>query len=759
MKGIARLASLLLSIALAAPGRAAPADADQLYVRDLAFEPIAKHAKLAAALKTTRESGYTIVQHQAGSGDAVYKAILAAGGKVFGYVPRDGLLVGGVPLAKLKKIAGVRFAEVYQPAYKLDPTLRVIAEGGTPKPTKRRKTTVPYKAQAELVLAVDVFKDAAGVAQEVGKLGGKATVLKRAGADVLVVKLPTKQLAKLAALGEVRTIDWAALPKKVLDRAPVVTNIRQSLTAPWTNIDGLTGNGQRLGTYDTGCDTGVSNTLVPDLRNRVTGDIANWINTIQNPSWAGLTYSGAPDSHGTLTTDVAIGNGAQSANGLLAGVAFQATAQMRPFNADVAVLTPGYLNVTEALTNSFAWGALVHNDSWVPANGTYDPGDPPTYGLTAIVNVYSPQASGAVDTFAYANPTMLIVTAAANEGPAANTISTLACSKDSITIGASGNGVPPSGAVPPNDAGAPDYDGATAIDEVADFSSRGPAPAPAVAGRLKPDMVAPGALIAATCLTAGPCPEDPDLGPYINEPRYEYVPGTSFAAPMVSGAALLIREYLNTYAQFPTGTGMLVKALLINGATELYDYVPDENQGWGLLNLYASLNGNGPGTGDVYYWDSLGEPDVQFSFVQTGQSVVFENVSFSPGTSLAITLAWFDPADGGNAGALVNDLDLSLTTQNGTVYHGGVPSMANGVTTAGGAADHLNSVEKLILANTPAQPATITVTAYNIAAQSRQGFAIVVNSVTGQGTTTKLHKLEKRAVPKNLKTPPPRKKR
>src|SRR5262249_5346172 len=138
--------------------------------------------------------------------------------------------------------------------------------------------------------------------------------------------------------------------------------------------------------------------------------------------------------------------------------------------------------ITRALTNAQAAGATVHNDSWNPSTGTYP-------DLADINNVYTAQGSQQIDTFVTAtDPRMLIVTAAGNEGPKASTLGTLNCGKNALAVGSSGNGTPATGSVD----GKPKGLAANTIDQ---DSSRGPTPA----GQLKPDVVAPGEVVAARC--------------------------------------------------------------------------------------------------------------------------------------------------------------------------------------------------------------------------------------------------------------------
>ncbi len=113
--------------------------------------------------------------------------------------------------------------------------------------------------------------------------------------------------------------------------------------------------------------------------------------------------------------------------------------------------------------------------------------------------------------------------------------------------------------------GAVDDQGTTdrSDDTYASFSCIGPTED----GRIKPDLVAPGASITST---------------YINGGFYT-LPGTSFATPLVAGAAALIAPYM--IEKFGEQWYLGVKALLINSADDIDELGPDNRTGWGEVNL------------------------------------------------------------------------------------------------------------------------------------------------------------------------------
>lgn len=100
----------------------------------------------------------------------------------------------------------------------------------------------------------------------------------------------------------------------------------------------------------------------------------------------------------------------------------------------------------------------------------------------------------------------IVVAAAGNEGPGRGTLSSPGCARNVITVGAS-----------------------TDDDTIADFSSRGPTKD----GRVKPDVVLPGAGIVAARA------KGTSLGQPLNE-RYTSMNGTSMATPHAAGLVALM---------------------------------------------------------------------------------------------------------------------------------------------------------------------------------------------------------------------------
>jgi hypothetical protein len=133
------------------------------------------------------------------------------------------------------------------------------------------------------------------------------------------------------------------------------------------------------------------------------------------------------------------------------------------------------------------------------------------------------------------------------------------------------------------------------------------------------------------------------------------VDGSSGAAALVSGAALLLQQLLHGQngAHPPAA---LVKSLLITGAKRQNQSGPDYVYGYGHLDAQNALkiaNNKHYLTGNI----------------RNGDQQTF-SLPVPPGTaSLKVTLCWTDTAAmPGAAKALINDLDLSVTDPEGNIF-------------------------------------------------------------------------------------------
>jgi hypothetical protein len=290
-----------------------------------------------------------------------------------------------------------------------------------------------------------------------------------------------------------------------------------------------------------------------------------------------------------------------------------------------------------------------------------------SYGTT-IENFYGIRAE-AFDASANRNPALLHVFSSGNEGFAmaaggtyqgvngfANLTGNFKMSKNTLSVGA-----------------------VDTVGRPMPFSSRGPAHD----GRIKPELVAYS--------TAG----------------------SSNASALVTGTvALLQQTYVEQTGTFPASA--LLKALLINSATEAGQAGIDHVTGYGNVDAYQALLN----LKNKHYFSGK---------IDQGESKKFTLQIPANACQLKITLVWNDPAASPNANvALVNDLDLQVTDNKGKAW---LPWVLN--TTADSASlhksairavDHLNNVEQITLDALAAGTYTLSIHGYDVSEGPQEFF-------------------------------------
>ena len=216
---------------------------------------------------------------------------------------------------------------------------------------------------------------------------------------------------------------------------------------------------------------------------------------------------------------------------------------------------------------------------------------------------------------------------------------------------------------------------------LASSSSRGPLRD----GRIKPEITAPGDNIY--------CP--------IKDNSYMFASGTSLSCPQTTGTLALLTE---RYKQLNAGQNPksnLLKAIAINGASDLGNPGPDFWYGFGLLDAIRSL---GIIENNRFMTDSMSSGAAP----KTMTINVPANVA-----QLKVLLYYHDPAASAIASKqLVNDLNLSVSEPSGGLTHHPLildPSSTGVGQYAKEGIDHLNNVEQVIINNPSAGIYTVAV--------------------------------------------------
>ncbi|WP_243635948.1 S8 family serine peptidase [Hymenobacter edaphi] len=220
------------------------------------------------------------------------------------------------------------------------------------------------------------------------------------------------------------------------------------------------------------------------------------------------------------------------------------------------------------------------------------------------------------------------------------------------------------------------------LGQVAPLSSRGPAHD----GRLKPELVALGEA------------------------------GTSDAAALVSGAALLAQHAYRDQHAGVLPPAALTKAVLLNSADDVGRPGPDFEAGFGQTDALGAVQ-------------TMLAGRVLLDAVGAGATSSFPLAVPAGVRQLKLTLVWADAEAAANAAqALVNDLDVELVGPGGQRWRPWVLSAYAHPDSlrlpARRGADHLNNVEQITLAVPAAGTYQVQVRGYRLAVGSSQDFAV-----------------------------------
>jgi subtilisin family serine protease len=437
-----------------------------------------------------------------------------------------------------------------------------------------------------------------------------------------IVDASAQRLLSIARLGDVEWVEPWWEPELAMDQSSRILGARQgedgqlagdgssvwSYDAENDTFEGLTGRGVIVNIADTGIDE-----THPAFEGRI----------VFKSEPPGFNATNDTAGHGTHVAGIVAGNGSwrdQDTNrtdGQYAGVA--------PGAGLVAQLVFTLFKTTTQLSqDAVAGGAFVNSNSWGAAvGGSYTSTAQAYDELVLDANGRDP-----------GSPQMAYVFASGNAGPGRQTVDSPGSAKNVITVGSVGGTN-------------------SSSNTVSGFSSRGPA----ADGRLKPDVVAPGAGITSARTFNSGC-----SGGYLGC-SYKSLGGTSMSTPAVAGAAALFTQwYQEGNGRLPSAA--MVKASLIAGATPLPGYTwPDYAQGWGRVNISRTVN-EGP-TFRHLDWDE------DTALTLSGRTNVTYRVFAGSDEELRVVLVWSDVAGTTSSSkALINDLDLEVRAPDGTVLPG-----------------------------------------------------------------------------------------
>ncbi len=623
----------------------------------------------------TDQSQHYIVQFSGPLLQQWFSELRRAGIKTFGYLPNYAALAQLTPEQRqyVAALPMVRWVGLFQPAYKL--------ESGLLDASGNRK----------VVIMVMPGADKTPVTAQIAALGGTVDNITTSSFGVTVTAtLDGADIAAVARLQETFWMQEWSEPSVCNNTSQWVMQSGYSASEPpdtstaarpiWRH--GVRGQRVILSTTDTGLNTG--HDMFRDSAMSITppGIWPDHRKIVAFKLYEGASTSESPYHGSHVNGSVAGNDSATHGTSYYDGMAKDA----RIYFMDLTGTSGNFVIPTDftSVWDTVYFGRGLpdslrpirqHSGSWRWWNST---------GTYLIQDA-------STDAFCWANKDFMNIFAAGNEY-SAKTIGNPSIAKNVLTIGATGRG--------------------TASNTIADFSSRGPTQD----NRIKPNVMAPGV----------------DIWSVLNTGTngYSQMSGTSMATPTANGTIGLMRCYLQE-GYYPTGSPVqgnrityMTSALLRSMAMASADpnvgsyTIPSFDIGWGRINADSVLYFAGDTRKLIIIDDTTGIATGQYKEQQ------FRVASAIP---LRVCLAWTDTAAAPNANpTLINDLDLTLTSPNATVYKGN--KYTSGQSTPNPTGRDSINVEECARINAPDTGLwTIRVSAHNVATARKQGFAWTIS--------------------------------
>jgi hypothetical protein len=611
--------------------------------------------------------GYYLVTLRVPITGAVKSELTSSGAKILNFMPYNSFLVAMDEAAKARVASSpaVSWVGIFQPGYKVASWFQGLS--GT------KDVWVQLFPDENVQLAENKLR---------GMGLGLVSIEAQDAYKILKVKMDLASLSRLAGLREVMWLEpWPEYKTVNQDAQWTTQTYIPGYRKLWAR--GVNGSRVTLSTGDSGIQ--VNNLFFYDSAY----PIATWGNYPNHRKVIGYFQvtgscvfgdgSGA-SWHGTHTAGTIAGDDS-AAGGTLPydGMAIKA----KNFFCDQGDNTSSSIYTPADLGTGLYQPAYTGNAGGQARIGSYSWGGGSGYTAQCVQT----------DTYMWSHRDWLAFYSAGNGGPGANTIGSPGSGKDIVTVGASDNGL--------------------AGFNMAGFSSRGP-----VNDRRKPTIVAPGVQLFSA-------------NGAVNN-GVQAMSGTSMACPTAAGCGALVRDYFQK-GFYPTGDSVvgnrwayvsaaLVKAVLVNSSNNDFPayMIPDNNIGWGRINLDNTLYFSGDARKLAVYEDSL-------SAGGTRSVNVDVNTDAEP---LKITLVYTDyPGAVGATHALVNNLNLTVTSPGGAqTYLGNV--FSGGWSTTGGAADP-NNPEECVYIRQPARGTWAVQVSAPTVPNGPQPYALVVTGGLG----------------------------
>jgi uncharacterized membrane protein len=445
----------------------------------------------------------------------------------------------------------------------------------------------------------------------------------------------------LAMDGRILKIEPSSSLKIHNNNARILSSIDEAISLSGGSLDG---EGEVMAISDTGLDADHGD-FGTRLRNPVYNDFG--------PDNSG---DDANSGHGTHVTATLLGDG--SGDSKTTGIVPQSTFIFYQLEVDSSGIFARWDSLYSMFAHAWDKDAKIQTNSW---------------GSSNLLGEYTSDSHSA-DSYVKDQPKFLVLFSAGDEGSSG--ISSPGTAKNVLTVGAS-----TTGAYSSIDSGS-----------VYNFSSTGYT----LDGRIKPDLVAPGVMICSAraeeaSFTIGESCSTATHNDQIT-PLYMTLNGSSMSTSVVAGAAAMTRQYLREEVNISEPRSDLIRAILINGATDLgLPNIPNPTEGWGQLNLSQSLY---PKSDDF-------NSDTVFDYSRSlspGHSFLY-TLEVTSGSNLDATLVWNDRegsvTSDQSISKLVNNLDLKITSPSGVIYNGN--NFISGYSVSGGESDNINNVERIKL--------------------------------------------------------------